>query len=288
MARAIERDLPEVIVMPRMPRLMMAMNALFPRLTEKMVVKFNCAAPFATSRRSGRKRRRERQAEEKRMEQPQPDDKNWTWVLERRCPECGFDASAIARRAVGAMLRDNVTAWREALSRGELTRQRPPKAPDGGVIWSALEYGCHVRDVFVLFNERLQLMLTQDDPTFLNWDQDATAIEKRYWEDDHATVLAALQRGGRPPSPTPLTRCATISGRERASAPMGLASALNRLAFTCCMTPCITYGMWPRDSRPSPNRAACRAPPGRPAVISVISRWSNHHISNALLSTTLQ
>ena len=130
------------------------------------------------------------------MEHPQPDDKNWTWVLERPCPECGFDAGVIDRHAVGARLRDNIAAWREALSRGELTRQRPPRRPDGGVIWSALEYGCHVRDVCVLFNERLQLMLTQDDPTFLNWDQDATAIEKRYWEEDPAAVLAALQEAG--------------------------------------------------------------------------------------------
>ena len=45
-ARAIERDLPEVIVMPRMPRLMMATNALFPRLTEKMIVKFELCSAF--------------------------------------------------------------------------------------------------------------------------------------------------------------------------------------------------------------------------------------------------
>lgn len=24
-----------------------------------------------------------------------PDDKDWTWVLERPCPECGFDTAAI-------------------------------------------------------------------------------------------------------------------------------------------------------------------------------------------------
>jgi hypothetical protein len=26
------------------------------------------------------------------MEHPRPDDKNWTWVLERPCPACRFDA----------------------------------------------------------------------------------------------------------------------------------------------------------------------------------------------------
>ena len=60
------------------------------------------------------------------MEHPQPDDKNWTWVLERPCPDCSFDASTIARHAIGATLRTNMGAWHEVLSRGALVRQRPP------------------------------------------------------------------------------------------------------------------------------------------------------------------
>jgi hypothetical protein len=130
------------------------------------------------------------------MEHPRPDDKNWTWVLERPCPDCRFDAETIARHAIGATLRTTVEAWRTVLSRGALVRQRPPGPAARGPIWSALEYGCHVRDVFVLFEERLRLMLTQDDPTFANWDQDATAIAKRYWEDDPAMVCDALVMAG--------------------------------------------------------------------------------------------
>jgi hypothetical protein len=130
------------------------------------------------------------------MEHPRPDTKSWTWVLERPCPACHFDASTIERHAIGHTLRPVIDAWRDVLSRGDLVRQRPPHQADSGPIWSALEYGCHVRDVFVLFHERLHLMLTQDDPTFANWDQDVTAIEKRYWEDDPATVCAALVMAG--------------------------------------------------------------------------------------------
>jgi hypothetical protein len=29
-----------------------------------------------------------------------PDTKDWTWVLERPCPECGFDASGVRRDEV--------------------------------------------------------------------------------------------------------------------------------------------------------------------------------------------
>ena len=37
-------------------------------------------------------------------------------------------------------------------------------------------------------------MLGEDDPTFANWDQDATAIEDRYEEQDPVAVNADLQR----------------------------------------------------------------------------------------------
>ena len=130
------------------------------------------------------------------MEQPRPDTKDWTWVLERPCPACHFDASTVERQAVGATLRTIVAAWGNVLSRGELVHQRPPGRADGNPIWSALEYGCHVRDVFILFAERLRLMLTQDNPAFPNWDQDATAIAKRYWEDDPLMVRDDLVVAG--------------------------------------------------------------------------------------------
>jgi hypothetical protein len=122
------------------------------------------------------------------MEHPRPDNKNWTWVLERPCPACRFDASTVTCHAIGATLRSTADAWREVLWRGDIVRQRPPERADRGLVWSALEYGCHVRDVLVLFDERLRLMLAQDNPTFPNWDQDATAIAKHYWEDDPVTV----------------------------------------------------------------------------------------------------
>jgi hypothetical protein len=62
--------------------------------------------------------------------------------------------------------------------------------------WSALEYACHVRDVFSLFDKRLALMLEQDDPLFENWNQDATAIADRYEEQDPEQVASELKRTG--------------------------------------------------------------------------------------------
>lgn len=59
-------------------------------------------------------------------------------------------------------------------------------------MWSPLEYGCHVRDVFRLFDERLTLMMSDDDPLFANWDQDATAVADDYASQDAQVVAAQL------------------------------------------------------------------------------------------------
>lgn len=115
-----------------------------------------------------------------------PDDKDWTWVVERRCPECGFAASDVAPEAVGGTVRDLVPRWVAALHRDD-ARVRPEPTT-----WSTLEYGAHVRDVMRIFGERVQLMLDEDDPPFANWDQDATALEDRYDLQDPQVVAAEL------------------------------------------------------------------------------------------------
>ena len=121
-----------------------------------------------------------------------PDTKDWTWVLERTCPECNFDASALPREAVGAELRANAEAWQWILLEEPDVTTRPSDDR-----WSPLEYGCHVRDVFRLYRYRLQLMLDEDDPTYPNWDQDVTAVEQRYREQDPAVVAEELLAAGR-------------------------------------------------------------------------------------------
>jgi rubredoxin len=116
-----------------------------------------------------------------------PDSKDWTWVLDRICPECGFDASSFDRTEVGAMLRANGREWQLLLTHDpEAARRRRPDR------WSTLEYGCHVRDVCVLYLRRLGLMLDQDGPSYPNWDQDATALAERYDLADPEVVAVEL------------------------------------------------------------------------------------------------
>jgi hypothetical protein len=118
---------------------------------------------------------------------PPPDEKDWTWVLREPCPECGFDAAALERAELPGVVRDAAATIRLALSAPDAARRPSPE------VWSALEYGCHVRDVCRIFGGRLQLMLDEDDPPFDNWDQDETALADRYWEQDPVVVADELR-----------------------------------------------------------------------------------------------
>jgi hypothetical protein len=44
----------------------------------------------------------------------------------------------------------------------------------------------------MVFDGRLLSMLAEDDPQFASWNQDDTAIERHYWEQDLAWVRVEL------------------------------------------------------------------------------------------------
>jgi len=111
-----------------------------------------------------------------------PDTKNWTWVLERPCPECGFEAGSFPRDDIAPTTLKVASAFQGFLAAPGV-HDRP--APD---VWSPLEYGCHVRDVYRIMGTRLGLMLDEDEPLFPNWDQDATAVDDRYGVQDPVVV----------------------------------------------------------------------------------------------------
>lgn len=114
------------------------------------------------------------------------DTKDWTWVLERPCPECGFDPSAVAVADLVDLIHENTRGWYDVLDRRDVAVRPAPE------VWSPLEYGCHVRDVHLVFAERLREMLEQNDPAFANWDQDDTAVAKAYAEQRADKVVVEL------------------------------------------------------------------------------------------------
>ena len=123
-----------------------------------------------------------------RVVEPPPDTKDWTWTLTRRCDQCGFAAGEVdladfAERAFVAG-----EEWVQILRSSPAVSARPQ--PD---VWSPLEYGAHVRDVYRLYDARLAQMLSEDRPTFANWNQDEAAIKERYKEQDPEVVADELE-----------------------------------------------------------------------------------------------
>jgi len=114
---------------------------------------------------------------------PPNDDKDWTWVISEPCPECGFDPTVVSASQLSDALRDAGTRWRQVPQLPGADRRPSPQ------VWSPLEYAAHVRDVYSIMGNRAELMLTESAPTFPNWDQDATALQMRYWDAD-PVVLA--------------------------------------------------------------------------------------------------
>lgn len=118
-----------------------------------------------------------------------PDDKDWTWVIEKRCPDCGFDASQVTAEQLPGQFRAAAQPWPQVLARPDVNVRPKPQT------WSPLEYAAHVRDVYRVFDDRLTLMLTTDDAVFENWDQDAAAVAGNYQLEDPEAVGSAIQEG---------------------------------------------------------------------------------------------
>ncbi len=66
-----------------------------------------------------------------------PDTRDWTWTLERPCPECGLGAASIPAEDTADHVMASTSPWVEVLARPDV-RRRPTPAT-----WSPLGYACH-------------------------------------------------------------------------------------------------------------------------------------------------
>lgn len=119
-----------------------------------------------------------------------PDTKDWTWVLDAPCGECGYVAESVSRTELGTAIRANLEVWSGVLTTPDIARRTEAST------WSPLEYACHVRDVHRIFIERVNAMLVEESPTFANWDQDETALLEKYAEQDPSVVVTELLSAG--------------------------------------------------------------------------------------------
>lgn len=120
-----------------------------------------------------------------------PDSADWTWVLTRPCPDCGFRPDDVLVDGISEIVRDAGQRYAAVLGRADV-RSRPAEG-----VWSPLEYTCHVRDVCDVMRGRVDQILAGGGVApvhFANWDQDATAVEKEYWASDPAQVRHEVGR----------------------------------------------------------------------------------------------
>jgi hypothetical protein len=116
-----------------------------------------------------------------------------------RCEPCQFvysdvDATALPERftSFGARYRavllppDRSAAWPGIL------RTRPEEG-----VWSALEYACHVRDVFLVQRDRLYIALVEDKPAFAPMHRDRRVTLARYNQQDPEEVAEQLSLAAR-------------------------------------------------------------------------------------------
>ena len=57
---------------------------------------------------------------------PEPDDKDWTWVLKRPCPDCGYDAATVDRTELPQRIRETVRAIVATLAEPDAAERPSP------------------------------------------------------------------------------------------------------------------------------------------------------------------
>lgn len=112
------------------------------------------------------------------------DSRDWTFVLEAGCPECGYELHDPAM--TGERLKSGVPRWAVVLERVDVA-QRPSEN-----VWSPLEYASHSRDLIAVLGERVTAMLTETDPTFGDYDGEAEAVRREFWANDPAEVARQI------------------------------------------------------------------------------------------------
>ena len=102
------------------------------------------------------------------------------------CDECGFIYARVSGFDLAAMYRSLVPRLKTLLlapAAANLVQVRPATG-----VWSALEYTCHLRDVFLVNRERVYLAMLDDTPTFPSMHPQERVDFARYNRQDPARV----------------------------------------------------------------------------------------------------
>ncbi len=106
-----------------------------------------------------------------------------------RCDGCGYDYDRAVRQDLPDRIRSGAADHSHRLTENPVAALRAH--PVEGM-WSALEYGCHVRDVLLVQYQRILRADAEDEPVFEPMRRDERVVEDRYNEQDPSTVADEL------------------------------------------------------------------------------------------------
>jgi DinB superfamily len=102
------------------------------------------------------------------------------------CAECGYSYESLGRGQVLEQVTSLAAEHAVLLGSVPAGRLKLHSRPGS---WSALEYGCHVRDVLEFQRQRVALAQAGDTPVFASMRRDERAAEERY-NDQNPVVVA--------------------------------------------------------------------------------------------------
>ena len=106
-----------------------------------------------------------------------------------RCYECDFDYDVLKPADFAPAVRSFPAQYRAVVTAHDVDMLRTPSGP---WTWSALEYTCHVRDVFEINDERFRRVVGEDTPELGSMNRDVKAIVEQYNEQDPIAALDAF------------------------------------------------------------------------------------------------
>lgn len=116
-----------------------------------------------------------------------------------RCKPCRFVYADVEAQALpecftsfGARYRAVLLPPHRPATWHDVLRTRPEEG-----VWSALEYACHVRDVFLVQRDRLYAALVEDKPGFAPMHRDHRVTLARYNQQDPGEVAEQLGMAAR-------------------------------------------------------------------------------------------
>jgi len=110
---------------------------------------------------------------------------------DHHCESCGLRYGDLTPSAALGLIRSHPAQYRRRLQHlpVDVLRRRPASA-----VWSALEYTCHVRNVYDVYETRVRRTLTEHEPTLEPMRNDERAAQRAYHQQPLAAVLLDLER----------------------------------------------------------------------------------------------